>query len=339
MKKTAYSIAVVGATGLVGSEIVSALERRRFPIADLRLYASLRSAGDEMQCGTVTARVEPLDGARFEGADLVFFAAGEQVSAEWIGRATEAGAVVIDASQLFAADAGVPIVVPEVNAAGVADYVNRGLIVSPDAPATALGVVLKPLQSLSVIRRVVVSTYEPVSGAGRAGIQELQHQTVELMSGRSVEPKVFPHRIAFSVVAQVGEFLAGAMSREEAHTVRAVRRLLGDEELPVSITRVRVPLFYGAALAVNVETAEKVTAVEAADVLRSAPGIVVQDDVLNAIYPTPTDTVGEDAACVGRIREDELLNTLDLWITIDNIRKGSAVNAVQIAELLVRDYL
>ncbi len=339
MKKTAYSIAVVGATGLVGGEIVAALERRRFPVADLRLYASLRSAGDTVRCGNVTARVELLDNAHFEGTDLVFLATREQLSAKWIGRATEDGAVVIDASQTFGADADVPIVVPEVNASGVADYVNRGLIISPDAPATALAVVLKPLQSLSVMRRVVATTYEPVSGGGRAGIEELQRQTIDLMSGRSVEPEVFPRRIAFNIVPQVGEFLAGGSSGEEAQTVRAVRRLLGDEELPLSLTRVRVPLFYGTALAVNVETAEKVTAAEATEVFRAAPGILVQDDAANATYPTPADTVGEDALIVGRIREDEVLNTLDLWVTIDNLRKGSAVNAVQIAELLIRDYL
>jgi len=280
-----------------------------------------------------------LDNAHLEGTDLVFLAAGEQVSAEWMGRATESGALVIDTSPLYAGDPDVPVVVPEVNPSAVAGYVNRGVIVSPDAPAIALAVALKPLQSLSAIRRVVVSTYEPVSGAGRAGIEELQRQASELMNGRGVEAAVFPHRIAFNIVAQIGEFLAAGISRDEAQTAHALRRLLGDAELPVRVTRVRVPLFYGMALAVNVETAEKVTAAEATASLRTAAGVLVQDDVAHAVYPTPANTVGEDATYVGRIREDELLNALDLWVTIDCIRKGSAVNAVQIAELLIRDYL
>ena len=207
MKKPAYSIAVIGATGLVGREVIELLDERGFPVSALQLYASLRTAGDELRCGGVSARVELLDTARFDGTDLVFLAAGEQVSAEWASRATDAGAVVIDTSQLFAGDPDVPLVVPEVNAASIADYSHRGLVASPDAAAIAMSIVLKPLRAAGVLKRVVASTFEPVSGAGRTGIDELQQQAVELMSGRSLELAPLRHRIAFNLVPQIGDFL------------------------------------------------------------------------------------------------------------------------------------
>lgn len=339
MKKSAYSIAVVGATGLVGQEILQQLDDRGFPIAALQLYASPRTAGDLFRCGGVSARVELLDGARFDQTDLVFLAAGEQVSAEWVPRATDAGALVIDTSQLFATDADVPLVVPEVNAECLAEYSQRNLVASPDAVAIAMSIVLKSLQGAGLLKRVVASTCEPVSGAGRAGIEALQQETVELMSGRSIEPGLFAHRIAFNLVPQIGEFLDGGASREEQYTKDALRRLLDEPELGVSVTRVRAPLFYGTAISMNVEMVEGISAADAREVLRVAPGILLQDDVATATYPLPVDAVGQDAICVGRIRADDITNVLDAWIVFDNVRKGSAANAVQIAELLIRDYL
>lgn len=340
MQKSAYSIAVVGATGLVGTEIVATLEQRRFPLADLRLYASIRSAGDEIQCGDVRAvPVELLERARFDGTDLVFFAAGEQVSAEWMARATAAGAVVIDTSPLSATDPDIPLVVPEVNAGELSGYATRGIVASPDAPVIALAVALKPLADAAGLVRVVCSTFEPVCGVGRAGIAELQRQTIELMNGRSADNEVFPHRIAFNVLPHVGEFLAGGRSRSEVRIVAGVRRLLADPELPVSVACTRVPVFYGAALAVNVETARKLGAAEARDVLRTAPGVLLQDDLEAGSYPTAADAVGQEALLIGRVREDDSLNLLDLWLAIDNLRKGAAVNAVQIAEALIRGHL
>jgi aspartate-semialdehyde dehydrogenase len=260
------------------------------------------------------------------------------VSAEWIERATEVGTVVIDTSQLLAEDADVPLIVPEVNAGDLGGYVDRLVIVSPDAPAVALAVTLKPLHEAAGIARVACSTFEPVAHAGRAGIDELQRQTVELVNGRSVENEVFAHRIAFNVLPQVGEMLAGGAARGERQVAAALRRLLADPSLPVSITRACVPVFYGGALSVNVETSAKLTAAQAREILRTAPGILLQDEAGSLQYPTPADAVAQDTTLVGRIREDESLNVLDLWIAIDNIRKG-AVNAVQIAELLIRDYL
>ncbi len=340
MQKSAYSIAVVGATGLVGREIINTLEQRLFPIAELRLYASLQSAGETLTCGALTALVEPLDAARFGGVDIVFLAAGEQVSAAWLARATESGAVVIDLSQLFAADPDVPVIVPEVNAADIADYVARSAIASPDAPAIALAVALKPLHELVRVLRVVATTFEPVSSLGRVGIEELQRQTIELMSGQSTEePAIFPRRIAFNVIPQAGEFLAGGQSSYEQQTMQVLRRVLDAPDLPISVTRVHVPLFFGSAIAVNVETEARLTAAQAREVLLVAPGVLLRDDTVAGEYPTPADVIEQDATSIGRIREDEALNVLDLWLAIDNLRKGSAVNAVQIAELLIRDYL
>jgi len=339
MKKPAYSVAVVGATGLVGAEIIAVLEQRQLPLANLQLYASLRSAGDEVRCGGVSARIELLDGARFEDTDIVFLAAGEQVSAEWVARASDAGGVVIDTSQLFAGDVDVPLVVPEVNAASLADYGQRNLVASPDPVAVAMSIVLKPLQATRPLKRIVASAFDPVSGAGRAGIDELQRQTVDLMNGRSVEPALFPHRIAFNLVPQVGALLEGGASHDEQQTMQALRRVLDLPELEISVTRVRAPLFYGAAIAVNVELLDPLTAAEARDLLRAAPGILLHDDMTTASYPTPMDAVGQDAICIGRVRADEAVNLLDLWIVFDNVRKGAATNAVQIAELLIRDYL
>jgi len=339
MKKSTYSVAVVGASGLVGAEIVTVLAERQFPLADLRLYASARSAGDEVRCGRLRARIELLEGARFTDTDLVFLAAGEQISAEWVGRATEHGAVVIDCSQLLADDADVPLVVPEVNAADVAGFRSRGAVTSPDAPAIALAVALKPLEVAVGIARLVATTFEPVAGAGRAGLDELQQQTLALMSGQSAEERVFPQRIAFNVLPQVGELLAGGVSRDEQQTIDALRRLLGTPELTASVTRARVPLFFGGAVSANIETTHPLPAAQTRELLHGAPGVLLEDTAAEPRYATPADAVGQDATLVGRIREIPSANAVDLWIAFDNIRKGSAVNAVQIAEILVRDHL
>ena len=335
MPKSAFSLAVVGATGVVGREIIATLEQRHFPIASLRLYASLQTAGEVMTCGDFTVRVAPLEGARFDETDVVFFAAGERVAAEWIGRSTSGGAVAVDTSGLFTGDYEVPVIVPEANAADVAGPLARNIVTSPDPAAVALAVILKPIQDVTRILRVVATTLEPVSGQGAAGVEELQEQTVGLMQGRSVEHSVFPRRIAFNAIPQIGEILAGGMSSQEHHTAIAVRRVLDAPDVVLSITRVQAPLFYGAGMVVNVETEEPLTAEQAREVLRAAPGILLADEP--AEYATPADVVGEDATCVGRIRSsDAAVPVLDLWVTIDPARKGSAVNAVQIAELVVR---
>jgi aspartate-semialdehyde dehydrogenase len=215
----------------------------------------------------------------------------------------------------------------------------RSVVASPDAVAIALAVALQPLHATAGVTRVVASTFEPVSAAGRAGIEELQQQTVDLLNGRGVEHAVFPQRIAFNALPQIGEFLEGGSARSERQTAAALRRLLGAPELVVSVTRVQVPLFFGEGISVDVETATKLSAAEARDILRAAPGVLLQDEASAQAYSTSADAVGQDATCIGRVRAADTANVLDFWIAIDNVRKGAAVNAVQIAELLIRDYL
>lgn len=333
------AIAIVGATGLVGRQMIETLEERLFPLSGLQLYASPRSAGEEIACGELLARVDLLDSARFSGTDIVLMAAGVQVSAEWCGRATEAGAIVVDTSQLFVEDEDVPLIVPEINATVLADASSRSLITSPDPVAIAAAVVLQPLQQTAGLRRVVITTFEPVSGAGRAGIDELQQQTLRLMSGQDTEIAVFPQRIAFNLLPQLGDFLDGGNTQQEAVAITAIGRLLEARSVPISITRVRVPTFYGSAMAINVETETQLSIDQVREVLRPAPGLLLTEELDASSYPTPADAIEADAICVGRTRCDPGGAIIDLWVATDNIRKGAALNAVQIAELLLRDYL
>jgi aspartate-semialdehyde dehydrogenase len=340
MHKSEYAIAVVGATGLVGAEIINLLVERSFPFSRLALYASERTAGGEVAVEGRSITVELLDRADFQGIDIAFFASAETVAAEWGGRATEAGAVVIDLSPLYASEADVPLVVPEVNAAAIAGYATRRIIASPDAAALQLAVVLQPLSQVVGLRRVVVSSYQPVSQLGRAGVEELSQQTVALLNGRDVEVHLLPHRIAFNLMPQVGEFLHGGYTRGEQQLVEQTRRLLDDPGLPITATGVRVPLFFGLSQSVNLEMHDRLTAADAREVLRQAPGLLVQDDPNAAVYPVPANAIGSDATCVGRIRDDDSAdNAINLWISGDNLRQGSALNAVAIAEVLIREYL
>ncbi|MBI4516733.1 MAG: aspartate-semialdehyde dehydrogenase [Deltaproteobacteria bacterium] len=340
MSDAVFSVAVVGATGLVGAEIIKVLDERGFPLRQLRAYASERTAGDNVTAAGQSACVELIDRADFEGVDIAFFAANEQVSAAWAGRATAANAVVIDSSPLYAADGDVPLVVPEVNAEAIAEYSARRLIACPEAAAVQLAVVLKPLRDAAGLRRVVVSSYQPVSEAGRAGIEALSRQTVEILNGRSPEVEVFAQRMAFNLLPQVGEFLAGGYTRGEQLLIAQTRRLLAEAELQLTATSVRVPVFFGLSQSVNIETVEPLGAAEARELLRTAPGVLLQDDPGAGEYPTPIEAVGADATCVGRIRDDESVgNGLNLWISGDNLRTGAAINAVAVAEILVREYL
>jgi aspartate-semialdehyde dehydrogenase len=332
------SVAIIGATGTVGRHLVEVLEQRQFPLSNLALYASPRTAGEVMSCGALTARVELLDTARFVDVDIALMAAGEQVSAEWVGRAVEDGALVVDLSQLFIDEPEVPVVVPEINAVALEGIRDRSIISSPDAVAIGAALVLHPLHQAAQIRRLVLTSFEPASGAGRAGVDELQQQTIDLMSGQGCETAVFPRRIAFNLIPQLGDILAGGSTRAEAVATAAIRRLLG-EDIPTSMTRVYVPTFYGLGLAINVETTQPMEADEAHAALSTAPGLLLSEAVEVGSYPTPADTVGEDVTCVGRIRSQSELNVIDLWATLDNSRKGSAVNAVQIAEILLREHL
>ncbi|HVN86560.1 MAG TPA: aspartate-semialdehyde dehydrogenase [Candidatus Binatia bacterium] len=336
MTERRYTAAIVGATGLVGAEIVNALHERQFPLAALQCYASDRSAGGTT--GDRAVEVELLDRANFDGTDLVFFAATERVVAEWISRATSAGATAIDLSQLHAGDPDVPLVMPAVNAATLAGYAERGIVAVPSPIALQLAGVLESLRAAAGLKRVVVSTYEPVSEAGRAGVEELSQQAVALLSGGDVEVQTFPQRIAFSVLPQVGEFLAGGYTRAEQQLINQTRRVLNDPDLAITATCVRVPLFYGSSQSVNVQTAEPLSAADARTVLGRAPGMLVEDDVSAGLYPSPLTAVGRDATIVGRIRDDESAeHAINLWLSGDNVR-CAALTAVVIAEMLIRDH-
>jgi len=338
MSERRFSVAVVGATGIVGQELVNVLDQRLFPVRALALYASARSAGDEVTCGGVTARVGLLGQAHFGDTDIVFLAAGDEISAVWAPRAAEAGAVVIDTSHLFTADPDVPLVIPELNPGAVADYRERSIIVSPDAVAIAIAVALAPIHAAAGITRIVATAIESVSGAGKAGVDEMQLQTIELLNGRDADITVFPQRIAFNLIPQNGPLLAGGRSSTETHCVTALQRLL-EGVLSVSVTRVRAPIFFGTGIAVNIETTQSLSADEVRATLRQSPGVVLFDTEEEPQYTSPADIIGEDATYVGRVRADELNNQIDLWIALDNTRKGSSVNAVQIAEVLAREYL
>jgi len=338
MRAEGYVVAVVGAAGIVGREICAVLEERQFPVADLRLFESGSGLGEATHQSV--ERVELLDRARLEGVDIVFMCATERVSAEWTSLAVAASAVVIDLTQVFAERGDVPIVVPEVNAGDVADYAEAGILTSPVPGAAALAVLLKPLEDAVGLERVVVTALEPASNAGRAGIEELSRQTGQLMSGRSVEPEVFPHRVAFNLIPQTGRFLDPGLARGEWQVIVQTRRLLDLPDLPIAVTSIQVPTFFGHGYTMNVALRGPLDAASARALLRQAPGILLVDDLSANVYPTLIDAVEHEAVCVGRIREDPTVACgLDLWVTVDGSRKGAAVNAVQVAEILVRDYL
>lgn len=339
MRKTSgYVIAVIGATRLLGREVVAVLRERQFPVREWRLLESADCLADDGE--DEGQRTALLDSARFGDVDLVFACATEAMSAEWAPRAVRAGAVVIDLSQVFAELAEVPIVVPEVNPEAVAEFADSRMITSPVPGATALAVALKPMDDQARLKRVVVTAFEAVSGAGHAGIEALSRQTVELMNSRSVDPTVFPHRMAFNLIPQVGEFLASGAARGEWQIQAQIRRVLDMPELPISVTSVWVPTFFGQSFAVNVETEDPIDAETVRAALRAAPGVMVIDDVAHNAYPTPAAVVGEEATFVGRIREDLSVPWgLNIWVSVDGLRKGGATNAVQIAEILIRDHL
>jgi aspartate-semialdehyde dehydrogenase len=338
MKAGGYIVAVVGAAGVVGREVCGVLDERGFPTAGLRLFESVDGLGEVL--GDRAEPLELIDPARLDGVDIAFMCATEKVSAEWTPRAVQANAVVIDLTQIFAEQADVPIVVPEVNPDEVGGYLERRILTSPVPGAAALSVVLRPLEDAAGLKRVVVTTLEPASNAGRAGIEELSRQTTDLMTGRSVDPEVFPCRVAFNLIPQTGQFLNLGRARGEWQITSQIRRLLDLPDLAMAVTSVQVPTFYGHGFAVNVEMHSPVDAASAVALLRQAPGILLVDDLAANVYPTLIDAVEHQAVCVGRIREDASVACgLDLWVTVDGTRKGSAANAVQIAEILIRDYL
>ena len=341
-KKSSYKVAMVGATGAVGEALLAILAERDFPVSELVPLASERSAGGKIAFNGQQVTVQLLDTYDFDGVDIAFFSAGGSVSREHAPRAAAAGAVVIDNTSEFRYDDDVPLVISEVNPHAIADYTRRGIIANPNCSTMQMLVALAPIHRAVRIERINVATYQSVSGAGRLGMEELGKQTAALLNFQSVEPaKKFPAQIAFNVIPQIDDFQPNGYTKEEMKLVWETQKILEDESILVNPTAVRVPVFYGHSEAVHIETTDKISADEARELLGQAPGVVLMDERKAGGYPTPVgEAAGNDAVFVGRIREDiSHERGLDLWIVSDNIRKGAALNAVQIAEILVEEYL
>ncbi len=336
-----YRIVVVGATGSVGREMLNILAERQFPLDEIAAVASSRSTGDIIDFGDSgkTLKVCNLDHFDFAGWDMALFAAGSPVSSAHAPGAAAAGCTVIDNSSLFRMDPDVPLIVPEVNAEAISGYRARNIIANPNCSTAQLVVALKPLHDAARIKRVVVATYQSVSGTGKAGMDELFEQSRNIFVGDSSEPKIYPKQIAFNVIPQAGDFLDDGSTSEEWKLVVETKKIL-DPAIKVTATCVRVPVFVGHSEAVNIEFENEISADEARDILREAPGVMVVDKREPGGYVTPVECVGDYATYVSRIREDSTVdNGLSLWIVSDNLRKGAALNAVQIAELLGRKHL
>ena len=340
-RKERYNVAMVGATGVVGETLSSILEEREFPVGEFVPLASERSAGSTVRFAGKQVGVRELAKYDFAGIDIAFFSAGGSVSREHAGRAAAAGAVVIDNTSEFRYVGDVPLVVSEVNPHAIAEYTSRNIIANPNCSTMQMLVALAPIHRAVGIERINVATYQSVSGAGRSGMEELGRQTAELLNFHDVEPDKFPARIAFNVIPHIDVFLDNGYTREEMKMVWETRKILEDDSIQVNPTCVRVPVFYGHSEAVHIETRERIDAAAARALLESAPGVVVVDERRPGGYPTPVGhAAGKDPVYVGRIREDiSHPNGLDLWVVSDNIRKGAALNTVQIAEILVRDFL
>jgi aspartate-semialdehyde dehydrogenase len=341
-KKSSYKVAMVGATGAVGETLLAILAERDFPIGELVPLASERSAGEKISFGGKQVTVRNLADYDFDGVDIAFFSAGGSVSKVHAPRAAAAGAVVIDNTSEFRYQDDIPLVVSEVNPHAIADYTARGIIANPNCSTMQMLVALAPIHRAVGIERINVATYQSVSGAGRSGMEELGRETAALLNFQDVEPgKKFPKQIAFNVIPHIDEFQPNGYTKEEMKMVWETRKILEDDSIAVNPTAVRVPVFYGHAEAVHVETRDKISAEQARALLEQADGVVVMDERKAGGYPTPVgDAAGKDPVFVGRIREDiSHERGLDLWIVADNIRKGAALNAVQIAERLIEDYL
>jgi aspartate-semialdehyde dehydrogenase len=333
------TVAVVGATGLVGETLVQVLEERNFPVAELRLLATNRSVGARVSFKGRSVAVQELVGFDFSGVDIGLFCATAEISREYAPKAVAAGCIVIDNSCEFRYQDDVPLVVPEVNPHTVGDYKKRGIIATPDSMAIQLVVALKPIHDAAGIERINVATYQSVSGAGREAVEELAQQSIALLSGKGpVHAHVLPKQIAFNCIPHIDAFEADGYTREETRMAWEVRKILEEPSLRVNATAVRVPVFYGHSAAVSIETRTKITAEEASSLLQEAPGIEVLDERQPGGYPTPAiDSANRDTVYVGRIRQDGSMDRgLNLWVVADNVRKGAATNSIQIAEILAQ---
>ena len=335
------NIAVVGATGAVGESMLSILAERNFPVKDVHAVASSRSAGSKIEFKGRELLVEDLESFDFKGIQVGLFSPGAAVSRIYAPKAAAAGCVVIDNTSQFRYDDDIPLVVPEVNPQDIAMYRNRGIIANPNCSTIQMLVALKPIQDAVGIARINVCTYQSVSGTGKEAIQELTQQTAAILNGKPVEKAVYPKQIAFNVLPHIDVFQDNGYTKEEMKMVWETRKIMGDNSILVNPTTARVPVFYGHSEAIHIETRRKITAAEARTLLENMPGIVVVDERADGGYPTAvTEAAGRDPVYVGRIREDISHPLgLNLWVVSDNVRKGAALNSVQIAEILVKSYL
>jgi len=340
MKKDGYNIAIAGATGAVGQEMMDILEERNFPVKELRLLASERSAGKELEYKNKKIKVEKLDENSFDNIDIALFSAGGSRSREFAPIAVRAGAVVVDNSSAFRMEEGVPLVIPEINPHAIAGYRNKGIVANPNCTTAVTVMALKPLHDLGNIRRVIASSYQAVSGAGAKAIEELRNQTLAWANSEELQAETFPYQIAFNVFPQVDSFLDNGYTKEEMKLHNETRKILENDEIALTATTVRVPVFRAHSVAVNIETEKKISVSEAKEALNNFPGVRVVDEPRELKYPMPIDAAGTDDCLVGRIREDyTVANGLSFWVVGDQLRKGAALNAVQIAELLIGDYI
>lgn len=340
MTKEKYNVAVVGATGAVGREMLNVLEERKFPIDELRLMASERSVGVELTYRGQDLVVQVLNEKSFDGIDIALFSAGGSISQEFAPIAAKAGAIAIDNTSAFRMDPEVPLIVPEVNPEAIGEYKKKGIIANPNCSTIQMVVMLKPIQEAVGLKRVVVSTYQSTSGAGQKAVDELSAQVRSLFNQESIETKVFPHTIAFNCIPHIDVFTESGYTKEELKMILETRKILDDEKLRITATCVRVPVFHSHSESVNIETDKKLSVAEARELLSQAPGVILKDNFADNEYPMGLDAGGQDEVFVGRIREDESIkNGLNVWVVADNLRKGAALNAVQIAEVLIKKYL
>lgn len=333
-KKNKYIVALVGATGAVGHEMVAVLEERNFPVEKLRLFASERSEGKTIDFHGKPVTVEVLTERVFDGIDIALFSAGAQRSMDYAPAAVRAGCVVVDNSSAWRMDPEVPLVVPEVNPDDLDRH--KGIIANPNCSTIQMVVVLKPIHDAAKIKRVVVTTFQAVSGTGSKAMDELLNQTRDLLNFKDIKPQVYPHQIAFNCLPHIDTFMDDGYTKEEIKMVNETKKIMGDNSVLVSATTVRVPVFRGHSEALNIETEKKLSPNEVRALLSTAPGVLVYDAPEKNIYPSPLLAANKDEVYVGRIREDFTVeNGINMWIAADNLRKGAALNAVQIAETLI----
>ncbi|MEH6504066.1 MAG: aspartate-semialdehyde dehydrogenase [Cycloclasticus sp.] len=336
-----YDVAVVGATGAVGETMLSILEERKFPIGNIYPLASSRSAGGNIQFNGKNIRIGDLADFDFSTTQIALFSAGGSVSAEYAPKAAAANCIVIDNTSHFRYDDDVPLVIPEVNPEAIAQHSNKGIIANPNCSTIQMLVALKPIYDAVGIDRINVSTYQAVSGTGKSAIEELAGQTAKLLNGKKIDCNVYPKQIAFNVLPQIDVFLENGYTKEEMKMVWETKKILNDDSIKVNPTAVRVPVFYAHSEALHIETKEKISVEKAQQLLSNFDGITLLDERVDGGYPTAvTESAGNDDVFVGRVREDiSHPKGLDMWVVADNVRKGAALNSVQIAELLVKNHL